>query len=153
MIDRVLDETATEYNDKDDLPTIYRAVAMNLNIAPSQHTVETFMRILGGATSVVEGIGSLRNKIGDAHGQERRFGDLLAMSGVHPIASEKHIFRDGRKVPKTTFSFFERETDQAATRLMGPRKSILPMSTPLWRRMAYAVARWKNVFGIVICSR
>jgi hypothetical protein len=26
-------------------------------------------RVLGGATSVVEGLGSLRNKIGDAHGQ------------------------------------------------------------------------------------
>src|SRR5262249_31288051 len=28
------------------------------------------------------------------------------------------------------------ETDQASTRLIGPRKSILPTSTPLWRRMA-----------------
>jgi hypothetical protein len=29
-------------------------------------------RILGGATSVFEGLGSLRNKIGDAQGQGRR---------------------------------------------------------------------------------
>jgi hypothetical protein len=28
------------------------------------------------------------------------------------------------------------QTDQASTRLIGPRKSILPTSTPLWRRMA-----------------
>jgi hypothetical protein len=35
-------------------------------------------------------------------GQERHFGDVLAMSGVHPIASEKQTFRDGRKVPLAT---------------------------------------------------
>lgn len=65
----VLDETRGTYNEKDDLPALYRAVATTLNIAPSQHTEEAFKRILGGATSVVEGLGSLRNKIGDAHGK------------------------------------------------------------------------------------
>ena len=39
------------------------------NCSGSQHTEDAFKRILGGATSVVEGLGSLRNKIGDAHGQ------------------------------------------------------------------------------------
>jgi hypothetical protein len=66
---RILDETETAYDDKDDLPGLYKAVATKLNIAPSLNTEETFKRILGGATSVVEGLGSLRNKIGDAHGQ------------------------------------------------------------------------------------
>ena len=66
---RVLYHTETPYNDKDDLPALYRAVAMKLNFAPSQHTEETFKRILGGVTGVVEGLGSLRNKIGDAHGR------------------------------------------------------------------------------------
>ena len=66
---RVLDEIGGTYSEKDDLPSLYRAVAMALNIAPSQHTEEAFRRILGGATSVVEGLGSLRNKIGDAHGK------------------------------------------------------------------------------------
>ncbi len=51
------------------MPALYRAVAIKLQIAPSQHTEDAFKRILGGATSVVEGLGSLRNKIGDAHGQ------------------------------------------------------------------------------------
>jgi hypothetical protein len=69
---RVLDETGTAYSDRDDLPALYRAVSMQLQIAPSQHTQDTFKRILGGATSVVEGLGSLRNKIGDAHGQGKR---------------------------------------------------------------------------------
>jgi hypothetical protein len=66
---RILDEAGETYSDKDDLPALYKAVANKLNIAPSQHTEEAFKRILGGATSVVEGLGSLRNKIGDAHGQ------------------------------------------------------------------------------------
>lgn len=65
----ILDETGGGYTDNDDLPALYRAVALKLNIAPSQHSEEAFKRILGGATSVVEGLGSLRNKIGDAHGK------------------------------------------------------------------------------------
>jgi hypothetical protein len=69
---RVLDETGTAYSANDDLPALYKAVATKLNIAPSQHTQDTFRRILGGATSVVEGLGSLRNKIGDAHGHGGR---------------------------------------------------------------------------------
>ena len=69
---RVLDETGTAYSDKDDLPALYKVVATKLNIAPSQHTQDTFRRILGGATSVVDGLGSLRNKTGDAHGQGGR---------------------------------------------------------------------------------
>src|SRR5215208_3937234 len=53
---RILDEAIETYSDKDDLPALYRAVAMRLQIAPSQHTEEAFKRILGGATSVVEGL-------------------------------------------------------------------------------------------------
>jgi hypothetical protein len=33
-------------------------------------------------------------------GQERRFDDVCEMSVVHPIASTKRTFRDGRKVPE-----------------------------------------------------
>jgi Abortive infection C-terminus len=69
---RILDEADEAYSDKDDLPGLYRAAALKLNIAPSQHSEEPLKRILGGVTSVVEGLGSLRNKIGDAHGQGRR---------------------------------------------------------------------------------
>ena len=43
-----------------------------LNLAPSQHSEEAFKRILGGCTSVVEGLGSLRNKVGDAHARGKR---------------------------------------------------------------------------------
>lgn len=69
---RILDEAGDSYTDRDDLPSLYRSAATRLQLAPSQHTEEAFKRILGGATSVVEGLGSLRNKIGDAHGQGRK---------------------------------------------------------------------------------
>jgi hypothetical protein len=46
-----------------------KTAAERLHIAPSQHTEDAFKRILGGCTSVVEGLGTLRNKIGDAHGK------------------------------------------------------------------------------------
>lgn len=65
----VLDEMGCTYTERDDLPSLYRAVAGTLNLAPSQHTEEAFKRILGGATSVIEGLGALRNKAGDAHGK------------------------------------------------------------------------------------
>lgn len=67
----ILDEGGPSY-EGDDLPALYAKTATLLKIAPSQHTEQAFKRILGGATSVVEGLGSLRNKIGDAHGQGKR---------------------------------------------------------------------------------
>jgi hypothetical protein len=40
-----------------------------LGIAPSQRTEQIFKQILGGCTSVVEGLGALRNRVSDAYGQ------------------------------------------------------------------------------------
>ena len=69
----ILDETGTEYDSrKADLPELYRKTAAALQLSPSQHTHEVFKQILGGCTSVVIGLGTLRNRIGDAHGQGKR---------------------------------------------------------------------------------
>lgn len=68
----ILDEQGIEYDDTADLPRLYRATAESLQLAPSQHSEVAFKRILGGCTSVVEGLGSLRNRLGDSHGQGRR---------------------------------------------------------------------------------
>lgn len=65
----ILDEEQAAYDDKDDLPRLYRKTAERLNIAPSQHTEEVFKMILGGCTAVVEGLGTLRNRLSDAHGK------------------------------------------------------------------------------------
>ena len=60
------------YDDKSDLPKLYSQASKLLQLAPSQHTEDVFKRILGGCHTVVENLGSLRNKISDAHGSGRR---------------------------------------------------------------------------------
>lgn len=65
----ILDEGGVEYDDGADLPKLYKLTATLLNLAPSQHTEQVFKQILGGCTSVVEGLGALRNKLSDAHGK------------------------------------------------------------------------------------
>ncbi len=66
---RILDEQRISYNDSDELPALYHNAANTLNLAPSQHTEESFRAILGSAQQIVGRLGSLRNKIGDAHGK------------------------------------------------------------------------------------
>ena len=65
----ILDDQNERYDEKDDLPKLYRRTAEKLNLAPSQHTAEVFKQILGGCTAVVEGLGTLRNRLSDAHGK------------------------------------------------------------------------------------
>ena len=67
----ILDEVGVDYADAD-LPRLYRMTAESLSIAPSQHTEQVFRQILGGCTAVVEGLGALRNRISDSHGQGKR---------------------------------------------------------------------------------
>ncbi|MBL6432334.1 MAG: abortive infection family protein, partial [Alphaproteobacteria bacterium] len=40
-----------------------------LNLAPNQHTEEPIKAILGGAMHLVNGIGTLRNRLSDSHGR------------------------------------------------------------------------------------
>lgn len=68
----ILDEAGETYEKGVELPKLYRKVSEVMNLAPSQHTEQVFKQILGGCTSVVEGLGSLRNSVGDAHGQGKR---------------------------------------------------------------------------------
>jgi len=63
----ILDKQVVEYDDGIELTKLYKLVAIELNLAPSQHTEQQFKQILGGAESVVNGLASLRNKISDAH--------------------------------------------------------------------------------------
>ena len=66
---RVLDEAGEAYKDEDELPRLYATVAERLSLAPSQHSEKVFKAILGNCQSVVNHLGGLRNKIGDAHGK------------------------------------------------------------------------------------
>jgi hypothetical protein len=67
----ILEDAGVPYDKRDDLPQLYRSVAEALTLAPSEYSSSQIKRILGGATSVVEGIGGLRNQHGDAHGKGR----------------------------------------------------------------------------------
>lgn len=67
----ILDKHGKPYTNSD-LPKLYRAVAEVLELAPSQYSEEAFKTILGGCHTVVNGLGTLRNKVGDAHGQGRK---------------------------------------------------------------------------------
>jgi len=64
----LLDEMDKSYDRKDDLPTLYNNVAEELKLSPSQHSEEIFSRILGSTQQVVEGLGAVRNRHSDAHG-------------------------------------------------------------------------------------
>lgn len=62
----ILDDLKEEYPTDADLPKLYKITAEKLNLAPSQHSAAVFKQILGGCTSVVEGLGALRNRLGSA---------------------------------------------------------------------------------------
>ena len=42
------------------------------DVCRSQHTEDTFKAILGSCQNVVNSLGTLKNKVGDAHGQGRK---------------------------------------------------------------------------------
>lgn len=67
----ILDDQSIIYNDGAELPVLYKEVAKYLNLAPELHNEGIFKQILGGVTSVVTGLGALRNKLGDAHGKSK----------------------------------------------------------------------------------
>ena len=68
----ILDEMGVEYDDGDDLPKLYRTTATALTLAPDQHSEPLFKQVLGGCKSVVEGLGAIRNRLGDAHGKWKK---------------------------------------------------------------------------------
>ncbi|WP_435609829.1 abortive infection family protein [Pseudomonas knackmussii] len=69
----ILDGAGIPYDaNKIELHELYKLTANELNIAPSQHTEEVFKQILGGCSAIVSGLGTLRNRLGDAHGKGAR---------------------------------------------------------------------------------
>lgn len=65
----ILEEAGVAYREKDDLPQLYRSTAEVLQLSPSQQTEEIFKQVMGGCFSVVQGLGAIRSKHGDAHGK------------------------------------------------------------------------------------
>lgn len=67
----ILDESGGEYSENVKLPKLYATTAKELNLSPTQHTENIFRQILHGCSSVVDGLGALRNKHSDSHGHGR----------------------------------------------------------------------------------
>lgn len=67
MFNWIISEARETYEEKDDLPVLYRKLVKILNLAPDGPTKPFLRRFWGSCQSVVEPLGSLRNKIGDAH--------------------------------------------------------------------------------------
>lgn len=69
----ILDELEVEYDaNKVELHQLYKLTADQLNLSPEQHTEKVFKQILGGCSAVVNGLGTLRNRYGDAHGKGKK---------------------------------------------------------------------------------
>lgn len=68
----ILDHSGQTYDDKAELPALYAKTAELLSLAPNQHTEKIFKQILGSCQAVVEGLGSLRNRLSDAHGRGKK---------------------------------------------------------------------------------
>lgn len=66
----ILDARSVPYDSESiELHQLYKLTASELNLSPSQHTEAIFKQILGGCSAIVSGLGTLRNKLGDAHGK------------------------------------------------------------------------------------
>ena len=65
----IIHEAGKDFRDEDDLPALYRSLAKILKLAPDDHTEQVFKQILGSCQSIVESLGAIRNKLGDAHSQ------------------------------------------------------------------------------------
>lgn len=69
----ILDDLGVSYDSAGvELHELYKSVSWELNLSPEQHTEKVFRQILGGCSGIVSGLGTLRNRFGDAHGRGRR---------------------------------------------------------------------------------
>ena len=68
----ILDDKAKTYAANADPARLWALAAEELNLAPHQQQEEVFKTILGNCQSVVNGLATIRNRVGDAHGQGRR---------------------------------------------------------------------------------
>lgn len=65
----ILDELKVSYDEAADLPRLYFLVLTTLEVAPNQQTEGIVKQIFRSSQAIVEGIGALRNKLGDSHGK------------------------------------------------------------------------------------
>jgi hypothetical protein len=64
----ILETNNQTYPERAELPSLYHSAASILDIAPNQQTDATLKSMLGSSQQVVNRLGELRNRVGDAHG-------------------------------------------------------------------------------------
>jgi len=57
------------YENDWDLPKLFRETARRLRLDPNQHADESLKQLLRGCGTAIDGLASVRNKLGDAHGK------------------------------------------------------------------------------------
>lgn len=65
----ILDELSVARDEAWDLPKLYGVAAQTLGISPTQQTDSLFKAIFGASHTIVNRVGEMRNKLGDAHGK------------------------------------------------------------------------------------
>jgi len=65
----ILHDADITYDRNANLPDLYHLTSKVLNLAPGKHSEQEIKRMLGGIVVTIEGIGNLRNILGDAHGK------------------------------------------------------------------------------------
>ncbi|MCX5891105.1 MAG: abortive infection family protein [Deltaproteobacteria bacterium] len=71
MCKYILDDANELYDEKADLPELYRQTCQILNMHPSQHAEKSFKQVLSGCFGIVHGIAAIRNELSDAHGKSK----------------------------------------------------------------------------------
>jgi hypothetical protein len=106
----ILDEQGVEYDaGKIKLPQLYSLTAIELNLAPNQHSEEVFKQILGSVTGVVNGLGTLRNRLSDAHGKGKQ------AARPHPRHAELAVNLAGSMAVFLVSTWEARQTEQSST--------------------------------------
>jgi hypothetical protein len=68
----ILDDYDAAYDEGGHLPSLYKGVQKVLKLSPADQTEDRFRAILGGCTTIVKEIGSVRNRHSDAHAPGRK---------------------------------------------------------------------------------
>lgn len=64
----VLDRTSVKSKSTADLPQLYSAASKALKISPGTQTDQTYRSIFGSVHTILQSVGEIRNRAGDAHG-------------------------------------------------------------------------------------
>jgi len=68
----ILDELSVTYEAKWDLTKLYKTTSDALRLSPSGYDEQIFKQILGGCSSIAQGLAEIRNAYGDAHGKGKK---------------------------------------------------------------------------------